>query len=124
MVWNWTGRRSKWTSNTENRLTVEAFTKRFHGSVIFSVLANDVFKTDPFGGIFGSRGALFHREQTNDVATTHPQQHEKEPPASSQNGPSRERCRAYPGIPPPLSMRESRRTFRTSRMETKKEEEA
>ena len=50
-MWNWTGRRSKWTINTENRLTVEAFTKRFHGSVISSVLTNDVFKTDPFGGI-------------------------------------------------------------------------
>jgi hypothetical protein len=77
-VWNWTGRRSKWTINTENRLTVEAFRERFHCGVVSSVLTNDVFETDPFGGIFSSSGALFHGEQSNDFDTTHPQQHEKE----------------------------------------------
>ena len=31
-----------------------------------------------FGGVFSNSGVLFHREQTNDFETTHPQQNEKE----------------------------------------------
>src|SRR5262249_48722962 len=80
------------------------------------------------GGIFLLMGLLrTFSTRWSDFDTTHPEQHEKEATSFiakctvTREVPCVSR---HPGIPPPLSMRRSRRTSRTYRMETTKEEEA